>query len=138
MKKSNSVTKKVLVDMSATLIHHGHTRLLKKASELGEVIVALTTDQEIIKNKGYTPELSFDERKEVLLSIKYVKKVIPSPWLLDMNFFKSTGADYLVHGNDNSNLIEKKYLKEFNRTKGISSSLIRKRVLNAILEKANL
>ena len=55
-----------------------------------------------------------------------------------MNFFKSTGADYLVHGNDNSNLIEKKYLKEFNRTKGISSSLIRKRVLNAILEKANL
>ena len=138
MKKSNSVIKKVLVDMSATLIHHGHTRLLKKASELGEVIVALTTDQEIIKNKGYTPELSFEERKEVLLSIKYVKKVIPSPWLLDMNFFKSTGADYLVHGNDNSNLIEKKYLKEFNRTKGISSSLIRKRVLNAILEKANL
>ena len=138
MKKSNSVIKKVLVDMSATLIHHGHTRLLKNASELGEVIVALTTDQEIIKNKGYTPELSFAERKEVLLSIKYVKKVIPSPWLLDMNFFKSTGADYLVHGNDNSNLIEKKYLKEFNRTKGISSSLIRKRVLNAILEKANL
>ena len=128
----------ILVDMSATLIHHGHIRLLQKASELGDVIIALTTDEEIIKYKGYTPELSFEERKEVLLSIKYVKNVIPSPWLLDMNYFKSTGADFLVHGNDNSNLIEKKYLKEFNRTEGISSSLIRKRVLNVILEKANL
>lgn len=128
----------ILVDMSATLIHHGHIRLLQKASKLGNVIIALTTDEEIIKHKGYTPELSFEERKEVLLSIKYVKNVIPSPWLLDMDYFKSTGADYLVHGNDNSNLIEKNYLKEFNRTEGISSSLIRKRVLNAILEKANL
>lgn len=128
----------ILVDMSATLIHHGHIRLLQKASKLGNVIIALTTDEEIIKHKGYTPELSFEERKEVLLSIKYVKNVIPSPWLLDMDYFKSTGADYLVHGNDNSNLIEKNYLKEFHRTEGISSSLIRKRVLNAILEKANL
>ena len=32
--------KRIMVDMSATLIHHGHIRLLKKASELGEVIVA--------------------------------------------------------------------------------------------------
>tara|TARA_A100001388_G_scaffold269005_1_gene244802 strand:+ start:10 stop:426 length:417 start_codon:yes stop_codon:yes gene_type:complete len=135
LKKEKTI---ILVDMSATLIHHGHIRLLQKASELGEVVIALTTDEEIIKHKGYTPELGFEERKEVLLSIKYVNNVIPSPWLLDMNYFKSTGAHFLVHGNDNSNLIEKKYLKEFNRTEGISSSLIRKRVLNAILEKANL
>ena len=25
--------KRIMVDMSATIIHHGHTRLLKKASE---------------------------------------------------------------------------------------------------------
>ena len=36
--------------MSATLIHHGHIRLLKKASKFGKVIVALTTDKEIIKS----------------------------------------------------------------------------------------
>ena len=138
MKLNNPDKKRILVDMSATLIHHGHIRLLKKASKLGEVIVALTTDEEILKNKGYTPELTFNERKEVLESIKYVKKVLPSPWLLDMNYFKSTGAHFLVHGNDNSNLIEKKFIKQFKRTEGISSSLMRKRVLNVILEKANL
>ena len=128
----------ILVDMSATLIHHGHIRLLQKASVLGDVVIALTTDEEIIKHKGYTPELSFEERKEVLLAIKYVKNVIPSPWLLDMNYFNSTGAHFLVHGNDNSNLIEKKFLKVFDRTEGISSSLMRKRVINVIIQKANL
>ena len=126
----------VLVDMSATLIHHGHIRLIKKAANLGEVVIALTTDEEIVKHKGYTPELNYEERKEIMLSIKYVKRVIPSPWLLDMNYFKSTGAALLVHGNDNSNLIEKKYVVSFDRTEGISSSIIRKRVLNVILEKA--
>ena len=131
-------TKIVLVDMSATLIHHGHIRLIKKAANIGEVVIALTTDEEIIKNKGYTPELNFEERKEILLSIKYVKKVIPSPWLLDMKYFKSTGASLLVHGNDNSNLIEQKYVVSFERTKGVSSSILRKRVLNVILEKANI
>ena len=55
--------KRILVDMSATLIHHGHIRLLKKASELGRVIVALTTDDEIQTKKGYTAELNYAERK---------------------------------------------------------------------------
>ena len=41
--------KNILVDMSATLLHHGHIRLLKKASKFGKVIVALTTDKEIKK-----------------------------------------------------------------------------------------
>ena len=51
---------RVMVDMSATLIHHGHIRLLKKASEIGDVVVALTTDDEIKQKKGYTPELNLD------------------------------------------------------------------------------
>ena len=73
---------RILVDMSATLIHHGHIRLLKKASEYGTVVVGLTSDEEIIKKKGYTPELSFNNRKEVLLSIKYVSEVIKTSWLM--------------------------------------------------------
>ena len=39
----------ILVDMSATLIHHGHIRLLKKASKIGLVTIALTIDEEILK-----------------------------------------------------------------------------------------
>ena len=69
--------KKVLVDLSATIIHHGHIRLLKKASRYGNVIVALTTDVEIKRHKNYFPELKFKFRKEILESLKYVSKVIP-------------------------------------------------------------
>ena len=55
-----------------------------------------------------------------------------------MNFFISTGADFLVHGNDNSNLIEGKYLIIFERTKDISSTILRKRVLRVISYKEDL
>ena len=138
MKITKNKKKKILVDMSATLIHHGHIRLLKKASELGDVIIALTTDEEIKKNKGYTPELNYKNREEILISIKYVKNIIPSPWLLDMDYFRSTGADFLVHGSDNSNLIENKYLILFERTQDISSTILRKRVLRVISDKEGL
>lgn len=70
-------TIRILVDMSATLILHGHVRLLKKAKEIGTVVEALTTDEKVKIKKGYKPELSFEERKEILKSILYVDKVIP-------------------------------------------------------------
>ena len=43
---------RIMVDMSATLIHHGHIRLLKKAAALGDVVVALTSDDEVRTKKG--------------------------------------------------------------------------------------
>ena len=133
--------KNILVDMSATLIHHGHIRLLKKASEFGRVIVALTTDQEIKKSKNYIPELNFNQRKEILLSIKYVSKVIKSNWLIDEKYLKINKIDYLVHGNDCPNPIPITKKIIFTRTKGISSNEIRKKVLknffNKFLKKNN-
>tara|TARA_B100001564_G_scaffold258106_1_gene219945 strand:- start:205 stop:597 length:393 start_codon:yes stop_codon:yes gene_type:complete len=126
--------KNILVDLSATIIHHGHIRLLKKASKLGRVIVALTSDIQIKKHKGYKPELNFLQRKEILESIKYVDKVIKSNWMIDNRFLKKYKIDYIVHGNDNSNKIDRKKMIIFKRTKGISSSLIRKRSIQ-ILKK---
>lgn len=125
---------RVMVDMSATLIHHGHIRLLEKAAKLGDVVVALTTDDEIRKRKGYDPELCFDERKEILEAIKYVREVVPSPWLIDYDFVKSQHCDLLVHGADNSNDIPEDKLVIFPRTEGVSSSLLRERVLDALIQ----
>ena len=119
--------KRIMVDMSATLLHHGHIRLLKEASAKGAVIVALTTDEEILRKKGYEPELSYEYREEILLSIKYVDEVVPSPWLINELFLGLHNIDYLVHGHDNSNPINKKKLIMLPRTEGISSSLLRQR-----------
>jgi glycerol-3-phosphate cytidylyltransferase len=130
--------KNILVDMSATLIHHGHIRLLKKASKFGRVIVALTNDKEIKKTKGYKSELNFNQRKEVLLGIKYVYKVISSKWSINEKFLKKNKIDYLVHGNDCSNPVSPVKKIIFKRTKDISSNEIRKKIIKNFLIKQKL
>ncbi|MBO6170894.1 MAG: adenylyltransferase/cytidyltransferase family protein [Desulfovibrio sp.] len=125
--------KRICVDMSATLLHHGHIRLLKKAAELGAVVVALTTDEEVEKKKGYKPELSFAERKEILESIKYVDEVVPCRWLIDEDFLDQHRIDLLVHGDDNSNLVPREKTVIFPRTEGVSSSELRARVLDSLI-----
>lgn len=129
--------KRILVDMSATLLHHGHIRLLKKAKFYGHVLVGLTTDEEIIKCKGYEPELCYSNRKEIMESIKYVDEVVPSPWLLTEDFLIQNRIDLLVHGSDNSNIIPSNKLLIFERTEGISSTLLRTRVLKSVASLLN-
>ena len=124
---------RIMVDMSATLIHHGHIRLLKKAAALGDVVVALASDDEVRTKKGYQPELSFAERKEVLEAVKYVTEVVESPWLITEDFVNRCGCDLLVHGADNSNVIDPKRLVIFPRTEGVSSTELRERVIRAVL-----
>lgn len=128
-------TKRIMVDMSATLIHHGHVRLLKAAKQLGHVVVALTTDEEIRSKKGYDPELNYAARAEVLLAMRDVDEVVPSPWLLDEAFLNLHKIDLLVHGHDNSNPISAEKLHILPRTEGISSTQLRARVLKAISQK---
>jgi glycerol-3-phosphate cytidylyltransferase len=119
---------RVFVDLSCTFIHHGHVRLLKKASRFGKVTVGLTTDKEIKKYKGYSPELKYASRKEILQSIKYVDKVIPCNFKLDSDYLKKNNFDLLIRGSDYKN--QKFNIKTviFSRTKGISSSKIRKKI----------
>tara|TARA_B100000900_G_scaffold383593_1_gene371648 strand:- start:70 stop:1563 length:1494 start_codon:yes stop_codon:yes gene_type:complete len=119
--------KRIMVDMSATLLHYGHIRLLMKASNYGTVVVGLTTDDEILSNKGYQPELNFDQRKEILESIKFVNHVVPVPWLINDSILDQHNIDLLIHGDDNSNLVDKKRLLILPRTKGVSSKEIRKK-----------
>ena len=125
--------KRIMVDLSATLLHHGHIRLLRKAAELGAVVVALTTDEDVRNTKGYTPELNFEERKEILSALRYVDEVVPSPWLIDEAYMDAHKCDLLVHGSDNSNHVRPERLVIFPRTEGISSSAIRERVLDALI-----
>lgn len=117
--------KRILVDMSLTVLHHGHIRLLKKASELGYVIVGLCSDEEILKAKGFKPLLSYEQRKEIALSIKYVREVIESEYLIDEAYLDKHNIDLLVHGHDNVNVIPQDRLVIFRRTEGISSTQLR-------------
>ena len=132
MTSQTTTRPRIMVDMSATLIHHGHVRLLHKAAQFGDVVVALTSDEEVKKKKGYTPELTFDERREILMAMRDVKEVVSCPWLITNEFLENHRCDFLVP--DNSNQIPPEKLKIFPRTEGISSSLLRERVLDSLLE----
>ncbi len=131
------MSKRIMVDMSATLIHHGHIRLLEKAAEYGEVIVGLTTDEEILQKKGYQVELEFEYRKEILEAIKYVDEVVATPWQITENTLDKFNIDLLVHGDDNSNEISQDRLLILARTQGVSSSEIRDNAQRSITQKNN-
>jgi glycerol-3-phosphate cytidylyltransferase len=119
--------KKIMVDMSATLIHHGHIRLIKKAKKYGDLIIGLTTDKQVKKYKGYFPELNYKSRREILLEIKGVKKIIPSNWVITQKFLDKHKIDILISGSDYKNRYFQTKTIIFSRTKFISSSLLRKK-----------
>lgn len=61
------------------LFHKGHVNLLKWCASIGDkVVVSLNTDEFIMAYKGKPPIISFSDRKDVLLSCKYVDEVIPN------------------------------------------------------------
>ena len=54
-------------------VHKGHVRMFKESKKIGSVIVGLNSDEWLKrkKNKFFMP---FEERKEILDSIKYIDK----------------------------------------------------------------
>ena len=72
--------KKIYTAFSIDFLHEGHIKLLKKASEYGEVIVGLLTDKAIVSYKRM-PHFTFEKRKYILENLKYVSKVIPQETL---------------------------------------------------------
>ena len=58
------------------LFHIGHLNLLKNAKGMcDKLIVGVTTD-ELVKYKGKTPVIPYEDRAEIVRSIKYVDAVI--------------------------------------------------------------
>jgi len=71
-----SKKKKKIVAVSGGFdpIHIGHVRMIQDARKLGNVIIFLNTDEWLKRKKGYI-FMPWQERAEVLLSIKGVKEV---------------------------------------------------------------
>ena len=71
-----SKKKKKIVAVSGGFdpIHIGHVRMIQDARKLGNVIVFLNTDEWLKRKKGYS-FMSWEERAEILLSVKGVKEV---------------------------------------------------------------
>lgn len=86
MKKNN--TKRQIIGYTAgvyDMFHIGHLNVIRNAkAQCDYLIVAVSTDELVQKEKNKTPVIPFEERKEIVSAIKYVDKVVPQ---IDKNKF---------------------------------------------------
>ena len=85
--------------MSADLIHPGHLNILAEAAKLGEVTVGVLTDSAIASYKRL-PYMTYEQRSEIVSSLKSVSHVIPQKTLDYRENLKNLKPDYVVHGDD--------------------------------------
>lgn len=83
------------------LLHPGHVNFLNQCAKLGEVTVALNTDEFIAEYKGKQPIMSYEEREAVLLGLRSITAVIPNLGGADSKTtIEQVNPDYLVIGSD--------------------------------------
>ncbi len=93
------MSKKVYIAISADILHHGHINLINKASEYGELIVGVLTDEAVASYKRY-PILSYEERIGIISNIKGVQQVVPQTSIDYVENLEKFQPDYVVHGDD--------------------------------------
>ena len=124
--------KKVITYGTFDLLHYGHIQLLKRAKALGDyLIVALSTDEFNWEQKKKKCYFSYEERKMLLESLRYVDLVIPEEnWEQKVSDVQEFRVDTVVMGNDWEGKFD--FLKEYcdvvylPRTPEISSTQIKK------------
>jgi len=89
----------VYVGMSADIIHPGHLNVIRRAAELGKVTVGVLTDSAIASYKRL-PYMTFEQRKEVVASLKGVDRIVPQEQLDYVPNLLKYRPDYVVHGDD--------------------------------------
>ena len=117
------------------MFHIGHLKLLQRLDEMGdEVIVAVSTD-EFNALKGKKTLIPFEQRAEIVKSIRYVDKVIPEhSWEQKVNDILEHDVDIFAIGDDWQGKFD--FLKEhcevvyLERTHDISTSQLKKSLTN--------
>ena len=117
------------------LFHIGHLNLLKNAKGLCDKLIVGVTVDELVSYKNKKPVIPFEERIEIVRSIKYVDVAIAQENMDKVEMCKKLKVDYLFVGDDWYNTEKwKKYEEELNKigvkviyfpyTKNTSSTLI--------------
>ncbi|MGL6197858.1 MAG: glycerol-3-phosphate cytidylyltransferase [Lachnospiraceae bacterium] len=94
--------KRIITYGTFDLLHYGHVNLLRRAKELGDyLVVALSTDDFNWREKQKKCYFSYDVRRMLLESIRYVDLVIPEEnWEQKVKDIKENNIDIFVMGND--------------------------------------
>ena len=94
--------KRVITYGTFDLLHYGHINLLRRAKALGDyLIVALSTDEFNLNMKNKMTYFTYEQRKQLLESIRYVDLVIPEEnWQQKKTDVLEYKVDTFVIGDD--------------------------------------
>jgi glycerol-3-phosphate cytidylyltransferase len=93
--------RKVITYGTFDLLHYGHINLLRRARELGDYLIVALSTNEFNRIKGKECYFSYDERRKLLESIRYVDLVIPEEsWEQKVNDVIEYKVDVFVMGDD--------------------------------------
>ncbi len=117
------------------LFHIGHLNLLKNAKGMCDKLIVGVTVDELVAYKGKHAMIPFEDRIEIVRSIKYVDAAVPQYDMDKLQACKKLGATFLFVGDDwyateKWQEYEKQFAAEgikivyFPYTKGISSTKI--------------
>lgn len=128
--------KKVITYGTFDLFHIGHLNLLRRAKELGDyLIVAVSSDEFNLKEKGKVCQIKDVDRMEIVKAIRYVDEVIlEESWDQKVKDVQKYDIDVFVMGDDWKGKFD--FLKEYcevvylPRTEGISSSQLKEELRN--------
>lgn len=130
--------KRIITYGTFDLLHYGHINLLKRAKELGDyLVVALSSDEFNCKEKHKKTYFTYEQRRQLLESIRYVDLVIPEKnWQQKRSDIHEYHIDTFVMGDDWKGKFD--FLKEegvdvvyLSRTPEISSSQMKRDFHNA-------
>jgi glycerol-3-phosphate cytidylyltransferase len=115
------------------LLHVGHLNLLRRARALGARLVVGISTNEFNATKGKRTIMDFEDRLEIVRSIRYVDEVFPeSCWDQKIYDVRRFNANTFVMGDDWEGKFD--FLKEvcevvyLPRTRGVSSTSLRSEV----------
>ena len=91
--------KTVYMSFSTDMLHSGHIAIIEKAAALGQLTIGVLTDQVIASYKRY-PLLSYEERVNMLQSIRGVYRTVEQNSLSYADNLRKLRPDYVVHGDD--------------------------------------
>lgn len=82
------------------LFHIGHLNLFKNARGMCDKLIVGVTVDELVTYKGKHPIIPFEDRIEIVRSVKYVDAVVPQMDMDKVGMCKKLGAQLLFVGDD--------------------------------------
>lgn len=83
------------------MFHIGYLNVIRRAKELCDfLIVGVSTDELVQKDKNKTPVIPYKERIEIVSAIKYVDKVVPQPDKNKLGAWEIYHFDKMFVGSD--------------------------------------